>query len=53
MPKNPSFHAFIITALTVIGAVVLLAMGKTVPDQLWAIAGGSFVGGIGAAIPGG
>lgn len=48
---RPELYAFVITLVCVIGAVVLTAMNKTVPDNLWLIGGGAGLGGLGAMNP--
>jgi hypothetical protein len=50
--KNPSIFAFFISLVALVGAIVLEAMNKKIPDQLWLISGGSAIGGLGASIPG-
>ena len=47
LPVRPEFYAFMVTALVIIGAVILLAMDKTVPDAMWGIGIGSAGGGLG------
>lgn len=44
---KPEVLAYFLAAITVIGAVVLIAMNKTVPDALWGIAVGATGGGLG------
>jgi len=51
MPKNPTVYAFVVAIIGIVGAVILVAMNKTVPDQLWVITGGAGVGGLGMAVP--
>jgi hypothetical protein len=49
--KTPAAHtlAFLLTALCVTGAVVLVALGHPVPSNLWTLAYASLVGGAGLA----
>ena len=49
--KNIAFVAIGLAALCVVGAVVLVALGKTVPAELWAIAFAALTGGAGIAVP--
>jgi hypothetical protein len=49
--KNVALIAISLAALCVIGAVVLVALNKTVPPELWAIAFASLTGGAGIAVP--
>lgn len=42
---------YLITALTIVGAVLLTALGHTIPDQLWTLAAGGLGAGAGATIP--
>lgn len=49
--KNIALIAIGLAALCVIGAVVLVAINKTVPAELWAIAFASLTGGAGIAVP--
>lgn len=46
-----SIAAFCLTALCVIGAIVLVGMNKAVPAELWAIAFAALTGGAGIAVP--
>ena len=48
---QPALVAFALAALCIVGAVVLLAINKTVPEDLWTIAFASLTGGAGIAIP--
>lgn len=44
--NQPALLAFAVTAIGLVGAVVLLAIGKAVPDALWGVTAGSgLVGG--------
>lgn len=45
----PHALAFALTALCVVGAVVLIALGHTVPQNLYTLAYASLVGGAGLA----
>ena len=49
--KNIALIAVGLAALCVIGAVVLVAINKTVPAELWAIAFAALTGGAGIAVP--
>jgi hypothetical protein len=49
--KNIALIAIALAALCVVGAVVLVALNKTVPPELWAIAFASLTGGAGIAVP--
>lgn len=49
--KNIALIAIALAALCVVGAVVLVAINKTVPAELWAIAFASLTGGAGIAVP--
>ncbi len=51
MTKNIPLIAFALVALCVIGAVVLVAMSKPVPTELWALAFAALTGGAGIAAP--
>lgn len=43
---------YIVSTVTVIGAVVLAALGRGVPDQLWTLAEVGLGAGVGATVPG-
>lgn len=43
---------YIVSTLTVVGAVVLAALGRGIPDQLWTIAEVGLGAGAGATLPG-
>lgn len=45
------FYAFALAALCIVGAVVLTALSKTVPAELWAVAFAALTGGAGIAVP--
>jgi hypothetical protein len=49
--KNIALVAIALAALCVIGAVVLVALNKAVPPELWAIAFAALTGGAGIAVP--
>lgn len=49
--KNIALIAIALAALCVVGAVVLVALNKAVPPELWAIAFASLTGGAGIAVP--
>lgn len=51
LPANAVALAFGLTAICVIGAIVLAGMGKTVPENLWIVAFASLTGGAGIAAP--
>ena len=52
MPKQMiAIAAFALAALCIVGAIVLVAINKTVPPELWAIAFASLTGGAGIAVP--
>jgi hypothetical protein len=50
--NQPAFYAFAVAAIGLVGAIILIAMSKTVPDAYWAVTGGTAVGGLGALTPG-
>lgn len=43
---------YLVSAVTVIGAVLLAALGHPVPDQLWTLAEVGLGAGAGATVPG-
>lgn len=43
---------YIVSTVTVVGAVVLAALGRGVPDQLWTLAATGLGAGVGATVPG-
>lgn len=43
---------YIVSTITVVGAVVLAALGRGVPDQLWTLAEVGLGAGVGATVPG-
>lgn len=51
MFKQMAVLAFALAALCVVGAIILTAIGKTVPTDLWTLAFASLTGGAGIAIP--
>lgn len=51
LTSQPAVYAFVITLVGLIGAVVLVAMSKTVPQELWGITGGAGLVGGGALVP--
>ena len=51
LPSNAVALAFGLTAICVIGAIVLAALNKTVPENLWIVAFASLTGGAGIAAP--
>lgn len=50
-PANIALVALALAALCIVGAVVLVAINKTVPAELWAIAFAALTGGAGIAVP--
>lgn len=49
---NGPASGYLVSAVTVIGAVVLAALGHPVPDQLWTLAEVGLGAGAGATVPG-
>lgn len=49
--NQPAVYAFLIALVGLVGAVVLVAINKSVPDQLWGITGGAGLVGGGALVP--
>lgn len=47
MTQKPEVYAYLLAVVSIVGAVVLLAMNKTVPDALWGVAVGATGGGLG------
>ena len=50
LPRGP-LALLIVAGLALIGAVVLLMAGKTVPSELWTVVLGAITGGAGATVP--
>jgi hypothetical protein len=42
---------YLVSAVTVVGAVVLAAFGRAIPDQLWTLAEVGLGAGAGATVP--
>lgn len=51
MLKNATGYIFTLAAIALVGIIVLIAIGKTVPTELWAIGLGIITGGLGIATP--
>jgi hypothetical protein len=49
--KNATTYIFVLAAITIIGIVVLVALGKTVPSELTYLATGLVGGGLGISVP--
>ncbi len=49
--KNATTYIFLLAAITIIGIVVLVALGKTVPSELTYLATGLVGGGLGISVP--
>jgi len=51
LPTNMALMAFGIAAIGLIGAIVLAAMSKTIPSNLWTVTLAALAGGAGISIP--
>lgn len=51
LPANAAAYAFILAAIGLVGSIVLAAMNKTIPANLWVVTIGALTGGAGIAIP--
>lgn len=51
MTARPDLAAYLLAALVVVCATVLIALGRDVPDALWILAGAAAGGGAGASLP--
>jgi hypothetical protein len=51
LSDRPELLGFGLAALVVVGATILIAVGKTVPDPYWILAGVGIGGGAGVAFP--
>lgn len=47
----PTLCAYALGAIALIGGIVLTALGKSVPGEVWLVAGFGGGGGIGATVP--
>jgi hypothetical protein len=50
-PQLLAVCAFGLAAVCIIGAIVLAALGKPIPANLWTVAVGSLAGGAGITVP--
>jgi hypothetical protein len=46
-----AFAAFVLAGIGLIGAIVLAAMSKTIPSNLWTVTLAALAGGAGIALP--
>jgi hypothetical protein len=51
LPTNMALAAFILAGIGLIGAIVLAAMSKTIPSNLWTVTLAALAGGAGISIP--
>ena len=51
LSANMALYAFIIAAIGLVGAIVLAAMSKTIPTNLWTVTLAALAGGAGISYP--
>ncbi|HXA33030.1 MAG TPA: hypothetical protein VNV87_12280 [Acidimicrobiales bacterium] len=51
LPTNMALAAFVLAGIGLIGAIVLAAMSKTIPSNLWTVTLAALAGGAGISIP--
>jgi len=51
LPSNMALAAFVLAGIGLIGAIVLAAMSKTIPANLWTVTLAALAGGAGISIP--